>query len=769
MISRATARLWVRVLLSSCAAAVPAAAWAAEDGTDQGANARPIVVTGRRQPDLQQTPSTTEGLDANRIDRTTNVVNPEDSLRYLPSLFVRKRHIGDTQSPLATRTSGVGASARSLVYADGVLLSALIGNNNSNASPRWAMVSPEEIERVDVLYGPFAAAYPGNSIGAVVNITTRLPDGPEGSLTAATSLQHFDQYWTSGTYPAVQLAGTWGGRAGPLSWFVGADHVSSRSQPLAYVTIARPALTGAAGLPVAGGFPDLNRAGAPIFVIGAGGFEDQRQDNLKLKLGLDLGPSLRLIYRGGLFLNDTDASAQSYLAGPDGQPAYSGSLNILGRPTNVPASAFSNNVYRLDERHWMHALSLEGGSGRLQWRAIGSLYDYGRDVQRAPSIALPVASAGGAGSIVRMDGTGWRTLDLGGRWQPAGEVQDLSFGGHYDGFRLASDRFATSDWIAGPQGASTQAARGRTRTFALWTQDRLTLSRTFELTLGARYEWWRAFDGFNFSLAPALSVDQPERDQQGFSPKASLSWRPAPSWRVTLSAAQAWRFPTVTELYQAIATGPTLTVPDPDLRPERARSEELAVERSFADGRIRLSLFNEAIRDALISQTAPLLPGSTSLFSFVQNIGRVRTYGAELVVDWRNLLIPGLGLSGSLTLANPKVVDDPAFPAAEGKDLPQVPRRRASLVLTYQPGERAAFTLAGRYASRSFATIDNSDPVTHTYQGFDGYLVLDARATFQLSRHLEAALGVDNLTNRSYFIFHPFPQRSVIAELHYRW
>src|SRR6185436_14549587 len=96
----------------------------------------------------------------------------------------------------------------------GILLSALIGNNNSSASPRWGMVSPEEVERVDVLYGPFAAAYPGNSIGAVVNITTRLPDGPEGSVTAGASVQHFDQYGTSGTYPAYQLAGTWGGRAG---------------------------------------------------------------------------------------------------------------------------------------------------------------------------------------------------------------------------------------------------------------------------------------------------------------------------------------------------------------------------------------------------------------------------------------------------------------------------------------------------------------------------------------------------------------------------
>ncbi len=34
---------------------------------------------------------------------------------------------------------------------------------------------PSEIERVDVLYGPFSAAYGGNSVGAVVDYVTRMP------------------------------------------------------------------------------------------------------------------------------------------------------------------------------------------------------------------------------------------------------------------------------------------------------------------------------------------------------------------------------------------------------------------------------------------------------------------------------------------------------------------------------------------------------------------------------------------------------------------
>jgi iron complex outermembrane recepter protein len=736
-----------RIMLLGCAAALPAPALAS--------HVDDIVVTSQKS----KGPATVESVDAERLEETTAVITPEDSLRYLPSLFVRKRHVGDTQSPLATRTSGVGASARSLIYADGLLLSALIGNNNSSASPRWGMVSPEEIERVDVLYGPFSAAYPGNSMGAVVNITTRLPDDDEGSLSVSSSVQSFEQYGTDGIFPAWQAGGTIGGRAGPLAWFASASHVDSRSHPLAYVTVARPANPGAAGTPVTGAFADVNRTGAPIFVIGAGGLEHHMQDNLKLKLAWEAGPALKLTYRGGLFLNDTESEAETYLSGN----IFAGTLNIGGRTVNVPATAFGNNVYLQDERHWMHGLTAEGEAAGLSWRAVASLYDFDKHEQRLPSTALPAAAAGGPGSIVRLDGTGWRTLDL--------ELRrgGLRGGAHYDVFRLNSRRFATADWRGGAPGLLNQLAEGRTRTIALWAEQEFDLAETVQLTVGARYEDWRAYGGRNFSLVPALDVAQPEQSADGLSPKASLRWLPARGLSLTLSAGQAYRFPTVSELYQAISTGPSLTVPDPNLRPERARSAELAGMWTRRQGHVRLSLFTESIRDALISQTAPLVPGSGTLFSYVQNIPHVRTRGVEFAFERRGLMVPKLDLSGSVTLARPKVVENPVLPAAEGKDIPQVPRRRATLVATWHASEAASLTLAGRYSSRSFGTIDNSDIVAHTYQGFEGFLVADARANFRMGEHWNAAFGVENLTNEKYFIFHPFPQRTFTAELTYRW
>ena len=44
---------------------------------------------------------------------------------------------------------------------------------------------------------------------------------------------------------------------------------------------------------------------------------------------------------------------------------------------------------------------------------------------------------------------------------------------------------------------------------------------------------------------------------------------------------------------------------------------------------------------------------------------------------------------------------------------------------------------------------------------------MDARVHLQLDKHWGAALGVDNLNNRKYYLFHPFPQRTFYAELKY--
>ncbi len=724
--------------LRPCTALLAAVSFAALATPSLADDAPPgdILVTAQKQQGrIENAPSSRATVDAKTIAATTNAVNVEDAVKYLPSLIVRKRHIGDTQAPLATRTSGLGASARSLIYADGVLLSALIGNNNTSASPRWSLVSPQEIARIDVLYGPFSAAYPGNSIGAVVNITTRLPDRLEATATVGTSVQRFSQYGTRDTLPSYQYGATAGDRFGPLAVFASIDHVTSHGQPLTYVTANK------AGACAAGAFDALNKNAAPICVLGANGIEAQRQDHIKFKAALDVTPDIRLTYVGGLFLNDTRATAETYLTGG----AYT--------------SAFSSGVYRTDQRHWSHAVSATGTSGRLDWQIIGTLYDFAHDRQSVPTGGLPAANAGGSGNVTRLDGTGWKTIDAKAVWHPV-ETHAISFGIHGDWFRLNSNRYATADWLDGNPGALNLQSKGRTRTTAIWAQDAWTLLPAVTLTAGGRYEWWKAYDGV---LSQAPTPVQPALSANRFSPKASLAWAPSHGWTVRASFGEAWRFPTVGELYQVVTT-PVVAIPDPDLKPERALSEELAIERHDAHGSIRLSLFNEAVKDALISQTGTL-NGTPS--TFVQNVGRTRARGVELAVQ-RTDLLPRIDLSGSVTYADAETRKDAAFPGAEGKLLPQVPRWKATLVGTWRPTEALSLTAAGRYTSRNYGALDNSDVVGNTYGGFYKYLVVDLRAQVKAGEHMTVSLGVDNVNNDRYFLFHPFPQRTFFAQAEWR-
>jgi len=280
-----------------------------------------VIVTGARSVAEQyQLPTTTEGVTIEQLRDSVNVVNTEDALKYLPSVLVRKRHIGDTQSPMSTRTSGVGASARSLIYADGALISALIGNNNTFASPRWGTVAPDTIERIDILYGPFAAQYAGNSIGAVVEITTRMPEAFVATAHARVGWQEFDQYGTDASYPAYELSALMGDRAGRFAWRASLNHLYSRSQPLAYATAIRPNTPSTAGLPVTGAFDDFNRTAQPIAVLGAGGLERQIQDNVSFKGTYDISPAVQAFYSINLFHNDDRANVETYLRDGAGTP-----------------------------------------------------------------------------------------------------------------------------------------------------------------------------------------------------------------------------------------------------------------------------------------------------------------------------------------------------------------------------------------------------------------------------------------------------------------
>ncbi len=552
---------------------------------------------------------------------------------------MRKRNNGDTQPTLATRTSGVGASARSLVYADDILLSSLIANNNTIGAPRWGLVAPEEIQRVDFLYGPFAAAYPGNSLGGVLLITTRMPEKFEMTTKQTEAFQTFDRYNTKGTYRTDQTSVTVGDKKDNFSYFISGNFQNSFSQPLAWIT----STTTPAG--TSGAIPQLNKLGAPANVVGAGGLLHTEMANVKGKFAWDITPWVKATFITGFWSNDQDSNVQTYLR------------NAAGNPTFGGVAGFASNYFTLSEKHLANAVSIKSDTrGFFDFDLSASRYDYLEDIQRNPyGVIAGTAGFTTNGKIARLDGTNWTNGDAKGIWRP-NDAHEVSFGFHADRYFLNNPTYATPTWNAGPDSTGTlyTNSRGATETQALWAQDAWRFAPDWKLTLGGRLENWQASEGYNLATLQTASgaitgttiTNQPGIGASGFSPKGSLSWTPAREWEVTASIGQANRFPTVAELYQIVTTATQVVVPDPNLRPEKGLSEEIAIERKFSDGKIRLSLFNEDVHDALISQTT--VSGNTLVTAF-SNVEAIRNRGFELSARKDNVIVHGLETFGSVT------------------------------------------------------------------------------------------------------------------------
>ncbi|WP_411884291.1 TonB-dependent receptor [Polaromonas sp. YR568] len=760
------------------ALAFPLAAFA-QAPADAPARSLGVVTVNSGQPTSlpTQIPTTLEGITREQIEQTINATDSEDALKYFPSLLVRKRYIGDyNHAILSSRASGTGNSARSAVYADGILLSNYLGNgiaNGTNYAPRWGLVTPEEIERVDVLYGPFSAAYPGNSVGAVVDYVTRMPAKFEAHAKLSGFTQDFKLYGTSSSFSGSQASASLGSRNGDWSWFINANRTESAGQPLTFATRTLSTAAPAPGATVvSGAVPGLNTRNVPWLLLGGATQYETRQEHLKLKVAYDFSSTVRASYTLGYWKNDAENRSQSYLRNAAGAPVYSGNVSIDGRGYTLAASDFGVSNEALV--HVMHGLSVKSNTqGTWDWEVAASLYDYQKDQVRAATSVQPGALNGGAGTLQDQDGTGWNTLAFKGIWRPDGikGAHIVDFGFQQDSYTLRILKSNTANWLNSGPGSAASDVGGKTRLRSVYAQDAWAFAPRWKTVLGARLENWTASSGFtSFGAGNPANTGYAARSDNAISPKAALSYQWSADTTLKASAGRAVRFPTVGELYGATATVNSQYINDPNLRPEKSWTTELTAEKDLGNALLRLTFFTENVRDSLYSQTT-FDPVANANISRVQNVGRIKTQGVEVAFSGNDVLKKGLDLSGSVTYADSRIKDNKGFVAVAGDTLgkyqPRVPVWRATALASYRFDAAWTATVGARYSGTQFSSLDNSDVNGFAYQGTSKYFTTDVRVRYQVNKQWSAAVGIDNLNNYQYWNFHPYPQRTFMAELNF--
>ncbi|MFZ6799548.1 TonB-dependent receptor [Undibacterium sp. Di24W] len=728
----------------------------------QKAKAERVIIKGEKPTTLPtEIPTTIEGINAKAIETTINALDAEDALKYLPSLLVRKRYDGDyNHAVLATRASGTGNSARSMVYADGILISNLLGNG-AGFTPRWGLVTPEEIQRVDVLYGPFSAAYAGNSVGAVVDYVTRMPEKFEGHVKLAGFTENFQEVATDKRYSGHQLSASLGNKQGAFSWWVNVNRMDSEGHPLVFTNKLLSAGTvSTAGKPVTGALAGRNPQGLDWWLIGATAQYHTIQDHAKIKLAYEITPTVRASYTYGVWRNDMNSTADSYLRDASGAAVYSGDVNIAGRKFTISPTDIANS--KNDLQHVTHGLSVKSNTkGEFDWEIAGSIYDYQKDIARAPTVAIPAADTGGAGRITDGSGTGWNTLALKGIWRPNTE-HTAEFGYQREAYKLRTLVSNTTDWINGAATTRFSAFQGNSELSSFYVQDAWRINSIWKTIIGGRFERWSAHDGALSNATTTLPFVK--RDENYFSPKAAVAFRATDDLTLKASIGRAVRNPTVSELYQGTVSTQTIVNNDPNLKAEKSWTSEWSAEQSLDNGKglLRTTFFHEDTSDALYSQTNTLV---TPNITNIQNVDKIRTNGLEIAYQASDVFTPGLDISSSVTFADSIIVKNDKFQASVGKWQPRVPKWRANVVASYRATEQLSTTLGIRYSGRQYGSLDNSDVNAFTYLGFSSFLVADLRVRYKLDKQWTAAVGVNNLNNKKYWAFHPYTQRSVVAEL----
>ena len=321
-------------------------------------------------------PATSAGVTAKQIEQSINAVTSAETVKYLPGIVVRERYIGDRNGIISTRTTGTVSSAQSMVYADDLLLSNFLGNSYSYP-PRWGMVSPDEIARVDVIYGPFSALYPGNSMGGVVLMTTRMPEKFEAHAKLDIFQEGFKLYGTDEVNSGLHGSASLGSKFGDWSFWVSADHLDTHGQPMSFGTVKAG---GAGTTPVAGQYNDVDQAGNPRMITGAYSIDHSVQDNGKFKLAYDFAPAVRATYTLGTWQLNSDTGVESYLRDAAGNPFYNGSVSINGQPYTISSLSPGHS----ESVHMMQGLSVKSSTGGVwDWEVAASTYDYNKDISRS--------------------------------------------------------------------------------------------------------------------------------------------------------------------------------------------------------------------------------------------------------------------------------------------------------------------------------------------------------------------------------------------------
>ncbi len=711
-----------------------------------------VEVTGTRGAvDRDKSPVSSTVVLRSDLERR-DVITVDQALTTVEGVYgYRQRGVTDNEAGIGMRgfSGRAGGQSRVLVLLDGQPL-----NNSYTGAVNWTAIPLGEVDRVEVVRGPFSSLYGGNAMGGVVNILTRPIE--------QRSFDFSGQYGTHETANySVRAGARFFGRLG-----LGGSYEGLRTGGYPTQEVLRPATdsTPAGGVQVTGVTRHLTRIGAVNYAVGLRGDNTYDRHNVRgrAEYAFDAKTfaSAQYIRQSNTFgWDDYTTPVRS----ADGQLLDSGNVvfqdngvwkRITLAPTNYlgVVGGGSSNLYQ--------AQLLRSSAARGEFRVQGGVLDAPRDRTGTPGTAATLA--GGAGSYSLQRNRGAYGSAQWSRVFAARHSITAGVDARHD--RASVSTFSTPDYIDGGNFSPRETyATGSAMTWAVFGQDAFAVSDRVQLTFGGRYDSWRTFDGESQKAVNLPAEPFVERSEGAVTGKVALVFRMREGTMVRTSVGTAFRSPTVFDLYRdtRLASG-SLLLGNAALEPEKMTSWEVGIRQAAGDRvSIDAAYYDNRIRN-LVFRSVDLAFDPTGLTSRNRNAGRATTRGVELAVTARPQ--SWLTIRPTYTFTDAVIARNDPAPLTVGKQIPFVPRHVAAGTVS---GVVKQLTLTGtaRYQTAVFALDTNADTTKGVPGSYDEFFEVDLATNYRVSRHLTVSVSGENLLDRRYYLFYRNPGRVVMAGL----
>jgi iron complex outermembrane receptor protein len=398
------------------------------------------------------------------------------------------------------------------------------------------------------------------------------------------------------------------------------------------------------------------------------------------------------------------------------------------------------------------------------------------DVQKAHYNFLAVTNAATLRNFVRL-ATDQRVPVNGfggmGQWQKIiGTKQAFSAGADWRWVDGDSQEDAYVAAVPASFNGVTQAATlsvqrisgGSQQSQGAFVQDVITPVDKVTLTVNARVDHWRNYNGHNLETTVATGLPTannkptlPDRTDTVVSPRVAALYHVTDKITTWGAVNSGFRAPTLTELYRQFSVGAITTRPNDQLGPERLVGGELGLNVAPARNlTTRITWFDNRVKNPVSNVTL------SATLAQKQNLGRTRIWGVQTDVEY--LLGRDWRLSGGYIYDQAKVTDGGVVNAGlVGKFLAQVPKHRGSLQIAYANRKVANVSLGLQFSGMQFnddqnvqfipsATLAAAGYDTNITAGLPGYMSVDLVVSRDVGDRFQVFVGAQNLTDAVYFV-----------------